>query len=181
MRLRKYADSSYSSMQKTVGFAVIVIGVTLIGLMFLTCVDVFRRYVFSNPLPATAEIAEMILPYIIFVSMAYALITKRHVRVGLFMDRTSLKFQSNFEYPMLILELLLVAWLFYAGLGYFWESFTINEIMMSTIDLPWWVGKFALPLGMFLFVLALMSQILYKIFHKDTVISKSESGADAEW
>ncbi|MFC1915405.1 TRAP transporter small permease subunit [Chloroflexota bacterium] len=181
MKIDKFAEVSYFGMQKTVGFIVVIISVAILGLMLLTCADIVMRDVFNDPIPGAPEIAELALPYIIFGAMSYTLIWKRHVRVSLFTNRTPFGFQTKLEYPILILELLCAAWLTYAGFSYFWKSFAMREIMMSATDLPWYVGKFALPLGFALFSLGLMSQILFKIFHKSMVISKSETGAEIVW
>ncbi|MFC1916415.1 TRAP transporter small permease subunit [Chloroflexota bacterium] len=181
VRIRKYAETSQVSLRKMVEPIVIVISVAIIAIMGITCVDVFMRYVFSEPVRGATEMAEMFLPYVIFCSMAYALIHRRHVRVSLVADRLPRKVRNNLEYPVLAIELLFVGWLASSSSKFFWVSFLQREVMQSVIDLPWWVGKLAMTLGFILFTLGLISITIFKIARNNMVVLKSESGADSEW
>lgn len=114
---------------------------------FMIVVDVFLRYVFNSPLPASVEISQLFEPYVVFLPFAYTLFIGRHVRVTLLTSRlprvpemitTVFTYLADFVFFSLIC--------YYAWLE-FWHSFVIGEIMFAAIRLPWWVGKFAMALG----------------------------------
>ena len=50
---------------------------------FMIVIDVFLRFVFNNPLPASWEISEVIMPYIVFCALAMALREGAHVKVSI--------------------------------------------------------------------------------------------------
>ncbi len=80
--------------------------------LFLTImivVDVTGRYFFNKPLPATWEIGELCMPYIVFFPFAYALARGNHVRVGLIKNLFSTQVQKIFEIITDIISLLFCA------------------------------------------------------------------------
>jgi len=58
---------------------------------FWMCSDVLARFLFNHPFPGTAELVKSLLPAIVFLSLAYALRYKRHVRVNIVLDLFPLK------------------------------------------------------------------------------------------
>ena len=59
-------------------------GAALIGMVLMITLDVFLRFVFNAPLPASLEISKLFEPHVVFLPMAFALATGSHVRVSLF-------------------------------------------------------------------------------------------------
>ena len=124
-------------------------GLAMIFLTFLVVVDVTLRYVFNKPIPGATEGTELILPYIVFLALSYTLAKGGHVRVSILLMRLD-------RGPRMVVELIdcIIGMAFFGALTYyawihFWESFRILEFMMAPVKLPWWVGKFSMPLGFF--------------------------------
>ena len=60
--------------------------VTLI-ITFMITLDVMMRFLFNAPLPASWEISEVAMPYIVMFGFAFTLSTGSHVRVTILVDR----------------------------------------------------------------------------------------------
>jgi TRAP-type C4-dicarboxylate transport system permease small subunit len=128
-------------------------GGVLIFLTMMIVVDVALRVLFNWPLPASVESTELMMPYITFCALSYTLFTGGHIRIELAIERLPPKFRKlclTFSYLLgFLFCCLMTIW----GWNFFWDSFSINEEMLAVIKLPWWSGKFALPLGFFLMTL----------------------------
>lgn len=127
----------------------VICGFWIIGLTFLVVLDVTLRYFFSSPIPGGVEATELILPYIVFLGLSYTLHVDGHVRVNLILDRLPNFLKKIADSLDCIVGIAFFGCLTYFGALHFWESFRILEFMMAPIKLPWWVGKFAMPLGTF--------------------------------
>ena len=124
-------------------------GFAILFLTLLVVVDVSLRYLFNHPIPGGTEATELILPYIVFLAMGYTLAVGGHVRVIILFMR----FPHRLKIAAGALDCL-IGIAFFGIIGYyawlhFWESFIILEFMMAPVKLPWWVGKFSMPVGFF--------------------------------
>lgn len=137
--------------------------IALFILIFLTCTDVFLRFALNKPLPATVEIGSIILPWIAFLGFAYALAQGVHVRLTLLTGRLSPRTRLRFDIFASIVGLAFFAAVTYFGWLKFWDSFVIREVMLAAILVPWWVGKMAFPIGMFLISLQFLSTLLLSL------------------
>ena len=113
----------------------------------MVVIDVTGRFVFNEPLPATVDASELILPYLAFIPLAYTLATDAHMRLTMFTDRLPLSAQRGLKIFVNIMGFVFFALLTIYGWYNFWGSFLIREQMAAPIYLPWYVGKFALPIG----------------------------------
>jgi TRAP-type C4-dicarboxylate transport system permease small subunit len=142
---------------------------TCILIMFLFVVDIFMRFFFNKPLPATWEISEVCMPIIVFLPFAYTLTRGGHVRVSLVTDRLSPRIRFGFEIISNSISFIICAMLTYWAWGHFWSSFVINEEMLAAIKVPWWVGKMAMPIGMGFFAIRFLIQIIGSLADKRIV------------
>lgn len=117
----------------------------VITLMIVT--DITMRYLLNKPLPASWEISEIAMPYIVFFSFAFTASINGHVRVSLIRDLVSPRVQRIFDLLANGLSFLICALITYWSWGRFWDSFLIREEILAAIPLPWWVGKMAMPIG----------------------------------
>ncbi|MBA7657392.1 hypothetical protein ES703_65329 [subsurface metagenome] len=130
--------------------AAIISAVVLLGMMLLVVCDALGRSVLLMPIPGAVEGTGLLMPYIIFFAFAYTLVVGGHVRVSLLLDRLPARFQLRAEVLACIIGVAFFGILTYYGWIHFWESFVIREFMMAPIKLPWWVGKLAMPIGLFI-------------------------------
>jgi TRAP-type C4-dicarboxylate transport system permease small subunit len=125
---------------------------------FLIVTDVFLRFLLNKPLPATWEMSEVLMPYIVFLGFAYALRENAHIRVSLLTDRLSRRGQLGCEVFAGLLSFAMCALITGWSWLKFWDSFLIGEEILAPIHIPWWFGKFAMPLGMAFFTVRYLVQ-----------------------
>jgi TRAP-type C4-dicarboxylate transport system permease small subunit len=143
-------------------FRVVSWVVTLLTTLLIVA-DVFLRSLFNRPLPATWEMSEVLMPYIVFLAFAHALREKAHIRVSLLTDRLSPGGQRACEALANLLSFAMCALITIWSWSKFWDSFRIGEEILAPIHIPWWFGKFAMPVGMALFTLRYLSQAVSAI------------------
>ncbi len=117
-------------------------------IMVMVTVDVSGRFFLNRPQPASMELSELFMPWVVFPTFAYALVTKNHVRVTVLTNRLSSKAKlwcDIFAYTVGVMYFTTVT---YVGANFFWKSFIIDEVMLAPIYLPWWFGKLIFPIGM---------------------------------
>lgn len=135
-----------------VGLTVWSWSVTL-GLSLLIVTDIFLRYFFSRPLPATWEIGELCMPHVVFLPFAYALTRGSHVRVAMLTSRISAEKQRRLRIVTNLLSAAMGGILTLYSWRYFHFSFSIREEMLAAVELMWWWGKIAMPVGLAIFTL----------------------------
>jgi TRAP-type C4-dicarboxylate transport system permease small subunit len=124
-------------------------GATLIAMACMITYDVIVRFLFNAPLPASVEISTLMEPYVVFLPFAYTLARHAHVRVNIVTMRLPERVRLGLDILVYVLDLLFFALLCYFSWLEFYKSFLAGEIMLAAIRLPWWSGKFAMPLGLF--------------------------------
>lgn len=158
----------------------IISGIALIGLASLIFLEVFLRFLFNRPIPGVVEVGALLLAYIIFFPQAYTLATGGHVQMTLVTNRMSPRAQLISQIITGLFGFLLLSVLTYKSGLYFWDSFVIREKMRAVIALPWYVGKFAMPVGLFFFTLQFLNMLLlslYKLVRKKEAPIISRYGA----
>lgn len=144
---------------------VAISGIALFGLVFMITIDVLLRFIFNSPLQAAVETSQLIEPYVVFMPMAFAMVMKSHVRVTLFTGKFRGRIKVAAEIFTYIICTVFFGMFFYWGWLHFWASFKINEIMLASIVLYWWIGKLAMPLGLALIALESVHQIFVILAH----------------
>ena len=119
--------------------------VFIMAITTLIVIDVCLRFFFNKPLPATWEVSELAMPFIVMVGFAYTLTRGGHVRVSLLMDKVPPKVKFLFSSFGNLLSIIVCSALCYGSWLRFVQSFRIKEEMLAAVPLPWWVGKFAMP------------------------------------
>ncbi len=124
-----------------------IFGLLVMVLMFLIVVDAGGRFLFNQPLSGGVEMSRVVLAWILFLPLAYALVQGTHVRVTMLIMRLPHRLHLAAEVLVAILSLLFFGLAIYAGWGQFWDSFIVGEDMGAPIWIPFWLAKLALPLG----------------------------------
>jgi TRAP-type transport system small permease protein len=92
----------------------------LMAMMLLTCVDVFMRYIFNNPIIGVYDIVSLLAVITISFALPYSMLSKAHVAVTLFVAHLSQKIQLVFEVFTHVLGIV-----FFLVLS--WQSFILSE------------------------------------------------------
>lgn len=149
--------------QRTNAVLVAISAVVLMSMAFMVTYDVFVRNILNSPLPASVEISQLMEPYVVFLPFAYTLAIGAHVRVTLLTIRLPKVLFLTSEVLVYLVDFLFFALLACFSWGEFMESWACNEIMLAAIKLPWWLGKFSMPLGMFFMALQCLLQLAQTI------------------
>jgi TRAP-type transport system small permease protein len=124
-------------------------GIILIGIMLFMCADVFMRVFFNNPFPGSVEICALAIVYVIYFGLAHALISGAHVRVTLIFSHFPKRLKRGCMLTTYGIATLFFGFATWRSWIYFWQSFVRKEFMFASIDIPWYLGKFAVPVGVF--------------------------------
>ena len=122
-------------------------GYLLFFMMLLITVDVTGRYVFSSPIPGTLEFTEFLIVFVVFFSMAYVQLTKRHICVELVTQRLPRRTADGLAvvvYLIAALFFVLMCWQsWHSGLSA-WEY---REASDGLVQIPVYPPKLAIPFG----------------------------------
>lgn len=121
--------------------------VALLSLVFMVTIDVGGRFLLNRPLPASVEISQLLMPYVVFTCFAYALAVGGHTRVSIVVNRFPLKIRLWSDTISDAIGATFFALISYPGWIHFWDSYIINEFMLAAIFLPWWASKVIFPIG----------------------------------
>jgi len=139
----------------------IIGGVFLLGTTFFICADVFMRAVFNSPFPGSVEICALAVVYVIYFGLAYGLTKGAHVRVTLILARLPHKVRRVCTFLAYSIGTVFFGVATWRSWIYFWKSFTEREFMFASINIPWYLGKFAVPIGaFFMFITCLLYLVL---------------------
>jgi len=138
-----------------------------LALMLTLVIDILLRFFLNMPLPASWEICELFMPFIVFFPLAYTSTINAHVLVSLIKRRVPVKVQIKFAIFSSSISFVMCALVTYWSFLRFWESFLIGEEMMAMIKLPWWLGKMAMPIGMGLFSIRYFIQLTLNLSHSN--------------
>ncbi|MBI4321563.1 MAG: TRAP transporter small permease [Chloroflexi bacterium] len=128
--------------------------IAVLALMFLVVADVAMRFLFNKPIPGSIEMGITVLVFVILLPLAYTQTNGQHVRVELLLNRYGRRQRALFEVFVCIAGAVLLALLAWDSWDFFMDSWTLKEEMESTqLRFPYYISKFALPIGAFLFSL----------------------------
>ena len=127
----------------------VITGCVLTFIFSMVTLDVFLRYVFNRPLPASQSISELLVGWVIFLPYAYTLLIGGHVRVSLLLVKLPARLQIVADIFVYAVDFIFFALLTYWTWLFFWQSFLEGEIMWAATKLPWWVGKMSMFIGLF--------------------------------
>jgi TRAP-type C4-dicarboxylate transport system permease small subunit len=93
------------------------------------------------------------MPHIVFMPFAFALAKGSHVRVEMLTMRLAEQGRRYARIFTNLLSILMCGVLTYFAWRYFWYSYAISEEMLAAVQLLWWWGKIAMPVGLAVFTL----------------------------
>jgi TRAP-type C4-dicarboxylate transport system permease small subunit len=132
---------------------IMLTGIALVVLTFMIVYDVFSRFAFNAPLPATVEMSELLMAYIVFLAMGYTLTQGMHIRVTVLFEFIPKSAKVYFDLIAAAFGICFCAWVTYYSWTFFLHSYEIREEMLAVVKLPWYVGKFAMPVGFLFFMI----------------------------
>jgi TRAP-type mannitol/chloroaromatic compound transport system permease small subunit len=109
----------------------------IVALMLVVCIEVFKRYILNAPTAWVFDVTCMLYGGLFMLCGAYTLAQNGHVRGDFLYGSMKPRLQASFDLALYFLFFLpgIVA-LIYAGYGFAYESWSINEHVVTTADGP---------------------------------------------
>ena len=136
----------------------------LMGITFLTSIDVFLRYLFARPIRGTYEVTEFILCVLVFFGLAYTAARKGNVSVLLILSLLPQRARAvvdSINYFLSMGLICVMAWRGFVQAKIYWHQNLTSAILH-------------VPIFPLLFVVALGSGVLFLILLADFLESLSK-------
>ena len=155
--------------------------IAIIALLVMICItlaDVFMRLFFTAPITGAVEITRMMM---VTMSPAFvgALVERRHVSVGLLVDRFGRKGQLAFDTFGYILSFGLCVIFCYQGFVELFKKAAQKQVY-TMLKIPTWPFYLIFAVSMGIFALVIIIQLFYNYWDKDLYVKpdSSEKGGD---
>ncbi len=120
----------------------------IIAMMLSTIADVSGRYLFNSPIVGTVELNRTLLVYVVFLTLAYAQLKQKHIRVTMLLDRFPPMPRIVIDGLCLLLALVYVGFVTYGGSIVAYEMTLAGEHETGLINFPMWPGRIGLAFGL---------------------------------
>lgn len=131
-------------------------GYILFFMMLLITTDVAGRYLFSSPIPGTLEFTEFLIVFVVFFSMAYVQLTKRHICVELLTQRLPRRVADGLAVVVLLIAALFFVLMCWQSLFSGLSALEYREASDGLVQIPVYPPKLAIPFGAALIALQMV-------------------------
>ncbi|EFK09286.1 TRAP transporter, DctQ-like membrane protein [delta proteobacterium NaphS2] len=132
---------------------------TLLGVTFLTTVDIILRYLFNRPIRGTYEVTEFMLCVLVFFGLAYTASNRGHVNVSLIVSLLPKRARSIIDSATHFLSMgliLIMAWRGFVQARIYWQQ----DLTSSIIHVPIFPFLFVVAFGSAVLVIILFADFL---------------------
>jgi len=152
---------------KRVGeLSLLVSGILILIIGFITTYGVGKRYIFRNPDPYTYEISVIFLVACILLAIPGIQWNRRNLRVDFIVNHLPPRWQAIMsDLFTTVLALAFVSVVIWKSWGIFLYSFKVGETSQSAWQEPLWPLKLLVPLTMGWLFLTLLSQLVHGAIH----------------
>ena len=131
----------------------------LLFLVFLTPIDALMRYVLTKPIVWSLDVTRFFVLVTLYLSMAYTLSQKSHIRVDLFTSRLSPRVRTALDAITNTAALAVFGLLIWKSFGFVQLTYNRSETTAGGMPLPIWPGILLVPVGSFLLGVQLVIEI----------------------
>lgn len=135
----------------------------ILAVMLFVCAEVLLRYVFNSPIPGHLEIAELFVPVIVFLAIAYTQSQNGHVGMTLVVENLPPRAKRIAEILAFAISMITYGILTYFSAKHAYRGWLYDDVTMSPPYFPTWPSAMVVPLGMFLCSVRLYLQMLREI------------------
>lgn len=130
-----------------------IASVALVLMLVITIISVTGRYIFNSAIPDDIVMNELLMPWVMFLPLAYVHRHDEHIVVTLFSDRLPAWMQPVLVWVANALGALVFGLIAYAVWGDFHDAWVVKSHNEGFLELPNYYSKFALFLGIALYAL----------------------------
>jgi TRAP-type mannitol/chloroaromatic compound transport system permease small subunit len=147
-------------------WGLVVSGVLILIIGFLTTYGVGKRYIFNNPDPYSYELSIIFLVACILMALPGIQWQRRNLRVDWILTHFPQKWQGIIgDIFANILALIFVSIVIWKSWGIFLYSIQVGETSQSAWQEPLWPMKLLIPITMSWLFLTLISQLAHAVIH----------------
>lgn len=150
--LRRMLDALYLA-------GAVLAAICLLAIAVLILAQVVSRW-FGIIVPAAEEFAGFLMAATTFLALAWTLRSGGHIRVTLLIRNFSPRLRHAQELVVLLLAAALAARLAWAAIALVLESYEFNDVSTGYIAVPLWIPQLPMALGLMLFTVALIDELL---------------------
>lgn len=137
----------------------VLAAICLLAIAVLILAQVAGRW-FDIIVPGAEEFAGFLMAATAFLALAWTLRSGGHIRVTLLIRNFSPRFRRLQETVVLLLAVALSARLAWAAVALVIESYEFNDVSDGYIAVPLWIPQMPMALGLLLFTLALLDELI---------------------
>jgi len=137
-----------------------VASAALVGMMLLTCTDVFMRYLFNNPITGTYDLVSLMGAVLASFAMPYTMLKKGHVAVEILIQTLSRGKQLAIETFTHLLGISLFLVLFWRAILLSWDMRAAGEVT-PTLLLPFYPILYCMAVCFLVLCLAILVNLIH--------------------
>lgn len=139
--------------------------VVLIGLIILTFVGVFRRYLFRSPIAWMEEVQMILFLWVVFLAAGAAFRAGGHVAIEIVVDSLPKKIRGFIEGLDVLLQLVILGYLTYQSFIFYMQFIESGKATIF-LHLPYSVAYVVLPIGCVLMIVSVLVTAYQTYFKK---------------
>ncbi len=141
------------------GFSYAAAGVVFV-MIFPTAIDVILRYVFNAPLPEVFYLTEFMMVGVVYLGIAYVQQSKGHIKIEIATQWLPKEVQEGLDLFGYLVGFLIFSIITWQTGRLAWRAWVTQDYAMGIIQFPLWPAKSILPIGIGLFSLRLLLDVL---------------------
>ena len=139
--------------------AALASGLGLFAIMVLVVVSVFFRYALSAPILGSQELVEIGMSIVVMLAMPYTAMTGQHIRVDILDRKLGSKGRFAGDLFARVVSILVLALLVRKTWDKALDAHEYEDVT-NMIEIPIWIAYGAITVGMGLFILVLVLQLI---------------------
>ena len=137
-------------------------------------VDIIGRSVFNHPIAGTPELVKSLLPAIVFLTFAYTLRQRRHVKVDIIIRYLPKALNKFFVFMRYLLGLAIFSIITIVSWGPAWSGWLTREYEGVQLEVPVYPIRFIIFFGAGIFAIQYFVDMISSLFN----VSSEEKGAN---
>jgi TRAP-type C4-dicarboxylate transport system permease small subunit len=165
--MRNFLDNLYLGSGLLAGLFIVLITIMILA-------QIIGRW-FNVIIPSTEDFSGFFLAAATFLALAYTFKTGGHIRVTILVHLLKGKLQRYSLALTLLVFITIIAYGTYYTGAFVYESWTFHELSQGYIPIPLWIPQLAMLLGLVIFLIALIDDLMLVLSGKTpTFIGREE-------
>lgn len=152
-------------------------GMVIFVMMLFTSMDVIFRYTLNAPIKGNFELMELLLPVAALLGISYVQAIKGHISVEFITERLSAKAAARLDVIVLLIALITAVLLVRQSTVSAMEFVRVGERTMGVVEYPMGPSKIAVALGLGLFCLRIIEDLVRAIVKVSRLETKNRGDA----